>query len=172
MIKFFNRYDILKNRNFVLISFLLILSISFSSFNPIDKSEQVFELKVQSIITQWYDLLLVLESKDVNGYPPVSSERIAGMGISGYIVYSEVKKMFDNHEVQALQILNSFYANQMLQNFSSFPFSEKEKIFKLRNKINQSLSETLLGSAFENEVYYNIITKRINAIKQIGRAHV
>lgn len=93
MIVIFKRYNYFKFKNFILVSVLLLFSISFSSFNPIEHNELVFDQKTKSIITQWYDLLLILESKDVNAYPPLSAERINGMGIGGYVTYDELKHL-------------------------------------------------------------------------------
>ena len=166
MINFSKRYDVSRYKNFILVSVLLIFSISFSSFNPIEQKERIFSLKVKSIITQWYDLFLILESKDVNAYPPISSERIAGMGFGGYVTFDELKQQFYNYDILALHILNDVYAYQMQQYFSSISSSEKAKITNLKNKINHSLSGKSNDFNTQKDGYINKIIDRLNTIKE------
>jgi PAP2 superfamily len=166
MIRIFKKYKFSKYKNLILLAVLFIFTISFSSFNPIENKERIFSLKVKSIITQWYDLLLILESKDINAYPPISAERIAGMGFGGYVTYDELKHQFYNNDIQALHILNDVYAYQLHQYFSSISSTEKVKIHTLSNKIKHLLSGPSNAFDTQNEVYIHKIINRLNTMKE------
>lgn len=80
----------LKNRTLLLrvsykVPFLLVvvlLFISISSFHK-TKTDQEPESKTITDIIKWYDLYLVLESKDYSAYPPLSTKNILTMGLAG-----------------------------------------------------------------------------------------
>ena len=166
MIVIFKRYNYFKFKNFILVSVLLLFSISFSSFNPIEHNELVFDQKTKSIITQWYDLLLILESKDVNAYPPLSAERINGMGIGGYVTYDELKHLFNTKDIKALNVLNDVYAYQLQQYFSAFSSFEKVSISTLKNKIKNSLSAKSSNIDNNNLAELNRIINRLKIYKE------
>jgi len=118
-----------------------MLFVIFSSFNPTDKKEEIFDKKTKFILTQWYELFLVLESKDINAYPPLSSQRIANLGVGGYITYKELDKHFLKHDHYALYVLNDIYCYQLQNYFNNFTSSELLKITHLRDRIRASFSE-------------------------------
>ena len=120
---------------------LFMLFVFFSSFNPTDNKEEVFNKKTKAIITQWYELFLVLESKDINAYPPLSSQRIANLGVGGYITYKELDKYFLKHDHYALYVLNDIYCYQLQNYFNNFSSSELLKITHLRDRIRALFSE-------------------------------
>ncbi len=166
MNEIFKRCDSFKFKNFILVSILLLFSISFSSFNPIAQNNQIYDQKVKSIITQWYDLLLIMESKDVNAYPPISAERIMGMGIGGYITYNETKHLFNKNDVLALYIMNDVYEYQFQQYFSALSSFEKLRISALKNNIKNSLSGKSSCTDINNVAYLTRIIKRLKTFKE------
>lgn len=160
------RCNYFKFKSITFVFVLLLFSISFSSFNPIDHNSLVFDQKTKSIITQWYDMLLILESKDVNAYPPLSAERINGMGISGYVTYDELKHLFNGNDIQALSILNDVYAYQLQQYFSTFSSIEKLPISTLKNKIKYSLSAKSSNIDNNTTAEFNRIIKRLKTFEE------
>ncbi len=118
--------------------FFIIFTLTFSSFNPIEHQQFSFDQQVKSISTDWYDLFLKFESKDLDAYPPLSAEKLSLMGIAGYVTYNELQQSFDKKQLFSLIILNEIYAHYLKFCFPEPDVhgnSEIGKLKKLKNSI-------------------------------------
>jgi len=133
---------------------LLSLVLLFSFFNPKMHEEKRRDLEVKSIVLQWYNLFLVLESKDTTAFPPISAQRLADLGMSGYLSLGYQKTMSLSQD-ETLQLLNKVYSDALSNYYSHLDITSKESIKILENDISASISipthsEDLVTKASEN----------------------
>ncbi len=133
---------------------LLSLIVVFSFFNPKMHEEKRRDLEVKSIVLQWYNLFLHLESKDTTAFPPISAQRLANMGMSGYLSLDYQKTMSFTQD-ETLELLNKVYSDALSKYYTHLDNNSKESIKILENNIASTISipdqsEDLVERACEN----------------------
>jgi len=122
-------------RQLALLSTVLI----FSFFNPKMSEEKRNDLKVKAIALQWYNLFLHLESKDTTAYPPISAQRLADLGMSGYLSLDFQKTMTLTQE-ETLELLNKVYSDALSKYYIHLDVTSTESIKILENDISATIS--------------------------------
>ncbi len=112
------------------------------------------DLEVKSIAIQWYNLFLKLESKDIKAFPPISSQRLANLGMSGYLTM-DYQKTMSLSDAETLALLNKVYSNSLKKYFKHLDSNSFNNIAKLENSISASISiasssENIIEKASEN----------------------
>ncbi len=133
---------------------LLSLVLLFSFFNPKMHEEKRRDLEVKSIVLQWYNLFLHLESKDTTAFPPISAQRLADMGMSGYLSLDYQKTMSLSQD-ETLELLNKVYSDALSNYYNHLDLTSKESIKILEHDISATISiparsEDLVTKASEN----------------------
>lgn len=133
---------------------LLSLVLIFSFFNPKMHEDKRRDYEVKSIVLQWYKLFLHLESKDTTAFPPISAQRLADMGMSGYLSLDYQKTMSLSQD-ETLELLNKVYSNALSNYYSHLDVTSKESIKILEHNISSTISittrsEDLVEKASEN----------------------
>lgn len=133
---------------------LLSLIILFSFFNPKMHEDKRRDYEVKSIVLQWYRLFLHLESKDTTAFPPISAQRLADMGMSGYLSLDYQKTMSFTQD-ETLELLNKVYSDALSNYYSHLDVTSKESIKILEHDISATISipahsEDLVTKASEN----------------------
>lgn len=133
---------------------LLSLVLIFSFFNPKMHEDKRKDYEVKSIVLQWYKLFLHLESKDTTAFPPISAQRLADMGMSGYLSLDYQKTMSLSQD-ETLELLNKVYSNALSNYYSHLDVTSKESIKILEHNISSTISittrsEDLVEKASEN----------------------
>lgn len=120
----------------VFVVIVLCALMLFSFFNPIENKSKIFENELKSVVLQWNNLSLQLESKDLDAYPPIVAERYAKMGLASYRAFESQKNLSN---VQKLLLINQLYSNYLSQFYSKLDKIEKDKIRNLHDIILHSI---------------------------------
>ncbi len=133
---------------------LLSTVIVFSFFNPKLDNQKLKDQQTKSIVLQWYNLFLYLESKDTTAYPPRSAQRLADLGMCGYLTidYQKTMSLSDN---EAMALLNKVYSNSLAKYYTNLNINSFESIKDLENSISSTIdiadgSEDLVLNASED----------------------
>lgn len=113
----------------------LIFFLSVSSFHQTFKSDTI-DQKVVANIIRWYDLYLVLESKDYSAYPPLSTQNINILGLAGKLTLDAFEDQKFTIDENFLLVLNEVYAQALLDIFSMNPNENYKAIHKLKEEIH------------------------------------
>ena len=148
---------------------LLSTILIFSFFNPKMDDSKRNDLEVKSIAIQWYNLFLKLESKDIKAFPPISSQRLANLGMSGYLTM-DYQKTMSLSDAETLALLNKVYSNSLKKYFKHLDSNSFNNIAKLENSISASIS---IASSSENiieKASENLINNDLNSVLLFKKA--
>lgn len=118
---------------------LLSTIIIFSFFNPKVDEDTRRNLEIKSIVLQWYGLFLHMESKDTTAFPPVSAQRLADLGICGYLSL-DYQKTLSLTDAETFKLLNKVYSNSLKKYFHHFDENTLSAISNLENTISSTIS--------------------------------
>jgi len=147
----------IKYSRFWTIGGCLFCSIAlFSFFNQNQNPQDIRDQQFKSVVLQWYKLFLTLESKDETAYPPISSQRLAHMGIAGYLAYQKMDQHGFSNEY-FIHLLNGVYGKSLKMYYHNLDQSAFLKISNLEKSISSSINSDINSTYFNREVE-NIIS--------------
>ena len=146
---------------------MVLLLALFSFYNPVENSEKIYAKEVKSVMLQWYNLSLQLESKDLNAYPPITAERYAKMGIGAYFV-NHLQENVDRNS--KLILLNDLYAHYLELFFKDIKKEDFDKINLLNLSISNSLKpKSKISKESEVELLSKVTSKVDLVLNQPSR---
>lgn len=143
-----NHLQILK-----LISFygtILVLGyFIITSFNPYKHKQNEYDRQVAYVVTQWYHFFLNLDERDLNAHVPVSSDRLAQMGVLGQMAYDHLKSSFESKDLCAIETLNNVYFEYFTSTFPMQYQQQKQDAMVRRNQISLALFDRPFDSKID-----------------------
>jgi len=153
----------------VFVVIVLCALMLFSFFNPIENKSKIFENELKSVVLQWNNLSLQLESKDLDAYPPIVAERYAKMGLASYRAFESHKNLSN---VQKLLLINQLYSNYLSQFYSKLDKVEKDKIRNLHDIISHSINSKSNIETASIITLANNITNQIDQVLAVSSNNI